>query len=192
MCVLIFSTTFVWNISHSKKKWARYNYKRLWYSCKVSDSCQILVKLELSRQTFEKYLHIKFNENQTRGSRVVPCGLIDGRTDMTKLIVAFRNFANAPKNSSSRSSSSSSSSSAIDVLFCTTTCSTFTIIILTYDGILGTSVLLPLSESVEPRKPTVLLFQKPGTKCIFSPNSSIGFLHSHVFSYTCDCVTLRQ
>ena len=21
MCVLIFSTTFVWNISHSKKKW---------------------------------------------------------------------------------------------------------------------------------------------------------------------------
>ena len=26
---LIFSTTFVWNISHSKKKWARYNQKRL-------------------------------------------------------------------------------------------------------------------------------------------------------------------
>jgi len=24
MCVLIFSTTFVWNIFHSKKKWARY------------------------------------------------------------------------------------------------------------------------------------------------------------------------
>jgi hypothetical protein len=37
--------------------------------------------------------HIKFHENPSVGSRVVPCG----RTDMTKLIVAFRNFANAPK-----------------------------------------------------------------------------------------------
>jgi hypothetical protein len=27
MRVLIFSTTFVWNISHSKKNWARYNHK---------------------------------------------------------------------------------------------------------------------------------------------------------------------
>ena len=27
MCVLIFCTTFVWNISHSKKNWARYYHK---------------------------------------------------------------------------------------------------------------------------------------------------------------------
>jgi len=27
MCVLIFSTTFVQNISHSKKNWARYEQK---------------------------------------------------------------------------------------------------------------------------------------------------------------------
>jgi hypothetical protein len=27
MCVLIFSTTFVWNISHCKKNWARYDHK---------------------------------------------------------------------------------------------------------------------------------------------------------------------
>jgi len=29
MCVLIFSATFVWNISHAKKKWARYDHKFL-------------------------------------------------------------------------------------------------------------------------------------------------------------------
>ena len=29
MCVLIFSTTFVWNISHYKKNWARYDQKSL-------------------------------------------------------------------------------------------------------------------------------------------------------------------
>ena len=27
MCVLSISTTFVWNISHSKKNWARYDQK---------------------------------------------------------------------------------------------------------------------------------------------------------------------
>jgi len=31
---------------------------------------------------------------------VVPSGQTDGQTDMTKLILAFRNFANAPKNES--------------------------------------------------------------------------------------------
>ena len=28
MCVLLFCTTFVWNISHSKKKWAGYEYDK--------------------------------------------------------------------------------------------------------------------------------------------------------------------
>jgi len=43
---------------------------------------------------FEKYQkNIKFHENASSGSRTVPCR----RTDTTKLIVAFRNFANAPK-----------------------------------------------------------------------------------------------
>ena len=56
-------------------------------------SCQILTKLDLSRQIFEKYLNIKFHENPSGGSRVVPCG----RTDTTKLTVAFSYFVNAPK-----------------------------------------------------------------------------------------------
>jgi hypothetical protein len=38
-------------------------------------------------------LNIKFHQNPSSGSWVVP----SGRTDMTKLTVAFRNSANTPK-----------------------------------------------------------------------------------------------
>jgi len=55
--------------------------------------CHILLTLEFSVQIFEKYSDIKFYEDPSSGSRVVPCG----RTDMTKLIVAFCNYTNAPK-----------------------------------------------------------------------------------------------
>jgi len=41
---------------------------------------------------------MEFHENPTSGSRVVPCGQTDGRTDIKKLIFALRNFGNAPKN----------------------------------------------------------------------------------------------
>ena len=41
----------------------------------------------------KKYSNIKFHENPSIGSPVVPCW----RTDMTKLAVAFLNFAKAPK-----------------------------------------------------------------------------------------------
>ena len=58
-------------------------------------SCQTLMKLEYSGQICEKYPTIKFNENLSSGGQAVPCG----RTDMTKLIVIFRNFANSPINS---------------------------------------------------------------------------------------------
>jgi hypothetical protein len=50
------------------------------------------MKLEFSRQIFEKYTSIKFHENPSSGRRVVPCGQMNGQTDMTKLIAAFRNF----------------------------------------------------------------------------------------------------
>jgi len=52
------------------------------------------MKLVFSRQYFDKYLNIKFHENPSSGSRVVPYG----RTDSRKLMDAFRNFANASKN----------------------------------------------------------------------------------------------
>ena len=51
------------------------------------------MKLEFSRQIFEKNSNIKFCRNPSSGSRVVLCG----QTDMAKVIVAFRNFTNAAK-----------------------------------------------------------------------------------------------
>ena len=38
-----------------------------------------------------KFSYIKFHENPSSESRVVPLGQEDGRTDITKLIDAFRN-----------------------------------------------------------------------------------------------------
>jgi hypothetical protein len=59
------------------------------------------MKLEFSRKVFEKYSNVKFDDIAHSGSRIVPRGCkdtqTDGRTDMTKLIVALRNFANAPE-----------------------------------------------------------------------------------------------
>jgi len=55
------------------------------------------MELEFSRQFFEKSSNTIFHENPFSGSQVVPFGPTDGQTDITQLIVAFRNFANAPK-----------------------------------------------------------------------------------------------
>jgi len=59
---------------------------------------RFIMKLEFSRQIVEKSPNIEFHENSSSVSRVVPCDQMDRRTDMTKLIVAFGNFAKAPKN----------------------------------------------------------------------------------------------
>jgi len=45
---------------------------------------------------------MKLHENPSSSSRVVPCGRTGEQTDMTKLIVAFRNFAEALKDLASR------------------------------------------------------------------------------------------
>ena len=42
----------------------------------------------------------EFNENPSFGSRIVPCGQTDKATDITKLLVVFRNFAKALKKGS--------------------------------------------------------------------------------------------
>jgi len=54
----------------------------------------MLIKLEYFRQNFEGYSNIKFHENPSSWSRVVPCG----QTDMVKLVVTFCNFSKALRN----------------------------------------------------------------------------------------------
>jgi hypothetical protein len=78
MCLLIFSTTFVWNISHSKKNWARYGIKCvqvLMYN--TSYSSQILMKLEFYLHILENYSNIILHENSSSEIRVVLCGRMD-------------------------------------------------------------------------------------------------------------------
>ena len=95
-------------------------------SCKVSVSRQTSTKLEISQPCFEEYSNISFHENPSSGpvpcgptnththarthtqthtrahartSTHTQTNVVrtDSETDVTKLIVAFRSFANAPK-----------------------------------------------------------------------------------------------
>jgi hypothetical protein len=93
MCVSIFSTTFVWNISknNSTRNGHKYTWVFMWRTCY---SCTILIKLELYRQIFQT-IQIKFHENPSGHSRVVPYTDKQADIDMTKLVTALRNFANA-------------------------------------------------------------------------------------------------
>jgi len=55
------------------------------------------MKLEYFRQVFEKYSYINCNEIPSSASGVVSCRQTERHADLTNLIVAYRNFANAPK-----------------------------------------------------------------------------------------------
>jgi hypothetical protein len=69
LCVLIFSI-FAWNISYSKKNWARYCYKctyvLLWSTRYFRP---ILIKLQFLGQIFEKISIWNFHENPFIGNR---------------------------------------------------------------------------------------------------------------------------
>jgi hypothetical protein len=82
-CVLIFSTTFVWNISHSKKNWARYYIHRC---------TRLHVKYPLFFSDFNKtwsFRHIFKNTWILNFAKIRPVnaelfhadGQADGRTD---------------------------------------------------------------------------------------------------------------
>ena len=94
--MLIFSTNFIWDITHSEKiHWdIIVNIHR--------SSCNILVIL-VRLQDFLKFLNIKFHKNASSGRQVVTCRWKDGgwtgtQTDMMKLSITFHNLVNVPKN----------------------------------------------------------------------------------------------
>ena len=94
MYVLISSTTFFWNVSHSKKNSERYCHKCEKYSFKVP----VILVVFWSNSSFSTDFRQKVQISSLMNIRPMEPELFhaDGRTDMTKLIVAFRNLANAP------------------------------------------------------------------------------------------------
>ena len=98
-CVSIFSTTCLKNFSFQEKLGQIWLKKYICLHVKYPLFLSYVNEIRIFSIIFEKYSNIKLRENPSSWSRVVPCGRADGRqTDMTKLEVAFRNFANAPKN----------------------------------------------------------------------------------------------
>jgi hypothetical protein len=88
-----FSTTFVWTIYLKGAERGIINVHSS--SCSVHYSRQIWIKLEFSRQTFEKYSK---NELSWKSDHWKPsCSTREGgKTNMTQLTVAVRNLVCAP------------------------------------------------------------------------------------------------
>jgi hypothetical protein len=98
ICVPIFSTTCAWNIYNSRMKLTRYDRKYLlaltWSN---RYSCQILMKLEFSQQTFWETIQYQISWKSVPWKPSC-CMRTYRRTDMTKPIVAFRSFVKESKN----------------------------------------------------------------------------------------------
>ena len=88
----------VWNISHSKTKWSRYDQKRILVSTFQVPVILVrfLMKLEFSRQIFEKYSSIKFNESPSSGRWVVPCEKTDRHAEANSRCTQFCGRAKWP------------------------------------------------------------------------------------------------
>ena len=79
MSVLILSTTFVWNISHSKNC-VRYDQKCILVFMESPHyPCQSLMKLQFSWQILKKYSNIKLNENLVGAELFHADGQTDGQ-----------------------------------------------------------------------------------------------------------------
>ena len=80
-----------------------------WSSCKVT-----VIFVRFSWQILGRSSSIKFRENPSNGSRVVACE----NRDKTNLILAFRNFANAPQNATLGNTFVAVSQTVISSYFC--------------------------------------------------------------------------
>jgi len=88
--VQILSTNFF----HSKKKWAKYDKKNVYWSLGKAP----FIRADFSETwifsiDFRKMLMYKISWKSVQWEPSFPCGQTDGGTDMTKLTVAFRNSA---------------------------------------------------------------------------------------------------
>ena len=102
MCVLIYYTTFVRNIFLSKKNWARYDQK---YNIGLHVKYRLFLSHFNETWIFSTDFFFFLNPEMWNVIKIRPVGPDvfhpDRGTDVTKLIVAFRNSATAPKNISS-------------------------------------------------------------------------------------------
>jgi len=96
---LIFSTNFFWDIYHFKKNWARYDLNVYWSSCKVPVMLSDFNLTWIFSTDFQKILRYKISWHSFQWEPSFSMWR-DGWTYMTKLIVAFRNFAIVLKNQS--------------------------------------------------------------------------------------------
>jgi hypothetical protein len=93
-CVLRFSLKILSEPCLILIRTLRYNRKCILI---YNYSGHIIIKFEFSLNNLEKYPNIKFHGNPL-SRRGVTCGRTDRQTDMTKPIVAFRNFAKGAQN----------------------------------------------------------------------------------------------
>ena len=82
ICVLIFSTTFVWNVSHSKKNWVRYDQNMyIVLHVKYTSFSSDFNETWIFSTNFRKNLNIRFYENLPSRSRLVLWGWTGGWID---------------------------------------------------------------------------------------------------------------
>ena len=92
MCVLIFSISFIWNISYSKKNRPRYDHTCVFaFKQNTHHFCPILIKFKFPLHILEKYSKTKFHENPFEWEPSCSMRTVR-RTDV------FRHCPNARKN----------------------------------------------------------------------------------------------
>jgi hypothetical protein len=85
ICVLIFSTTFVW-ILILRRVQRDTIITGLRSSCKIP---VVVVKVSKNTQNTQKYSNIKFHENPFSGNRVVTCGRTDRHDEASSRFSQF-------------------------------------------------------------------------------------------------------